>query len=145
MKKQKMIRACVCLSIVMLIQLCPTYASEEAITDSQIQQLISLQERAVAANDNINNGMGFNNDGSIDYEDDFAGAEIIGDKLVISLVDCSEATKEKYLEWAAEYADAVEFEQAEYAYNYLFEQADEVVEALYEETGVLSQGCVGSR
>lgn len=135
MKKMRFKKLCLGLSIIMVMQLTPTYAADLLLSDYEIRQLMAEQERAVAANDCIVNGMGFLENGTIDYEDDFAGARIEGNKLILSLTDCSELAKEKYLIWAADYTDVLEFEQVDYSYNYLMSKVDDVVDTLYEQTG----------
>lgn len=121
------------LSLVM--QLYPTYASELPLSEYAIRQLMAEQEDAVAANDCIVNGMGILSDGSLDYESDFAGMRIDSNKLVLSLTDCSEMNKKKYLDWALGYEDVIIFEEVEYSYDYLRSQVPDVIEKICEVTG----------
>ena len=73
------VKISILMCIIMLIQINPVYALDDGLTEISFKEKMKQQERAVAANDCINNGMGFNADGTLDYEDDFAGAKIIED------------------------------------------------------------------
>lgn len=53
--------------------------------------------------------MGFLENGTVDYEDSFAGMRIEENELAVSLIECAETVKEKYLSWASEYADVIVF------------------------------------
>lgn len=97
--------------------------------------LLVQSTQVFAADDNINNGMGYTVDGTIAYEDDFASAKIEDNKLIIYTTDCSNENKSKYLQWAGEYSDAIEFKETEYSYNNLLEKGQDVLDVLYESIG----------
>lgn len=85
---------------------------------------MQLQANAVAANECLNESFGHDAIGNITFPDDFAGARIEEDKLVLSLTDTTAENKAKYIRWAGDYADYLLFENVEYSYNQLMNSVD---------------------
>lgn len=83
------------------------------------KRAVLLQENAVAAYELLDRAFGHDDIGYTLFPDDYAGAYVEGDKLVLLLTDIGEEAQERYKSWAAEYADALVFRKAEYSYNAL--------------------------
>ena len=100
------------------------------ILNEEYEAIIKLQENAVRVNQLLIEAFGFDENGYINYPDEFSGMWIEGEVLVVSLTDTNESILDKYINWAGEYSQYIRFEEAEYSYNYLYNEADEVVEKL---------------
>ena len=135
MRKRIVFKMCLLLCLTLFVHSTQAFASDDVWNEIRLMELVRLQERAVEANDNINNAMGYTEIGTIDYEDDFGAARIEENKLVIYTTDCSDENKNKYLAWAGEYSDVINFQEAEYSYNYLLGKGEEVLEVLHETIG----------
>lgn len=85
-------------------------AQSAATIENNYARLMQLQANAVAANECLNESFGHDAIGNITFPDDFAGARIEEDKLVLSLTDTTAENKAKYIRWAGDYADYLLFE-----------------------------------
>jgi len=77
------------------------------------------QENAAAAYDLLDRAFGHDEIGNTLFPDDYAGAYIDRDRLVLLLTDMDENALAKYRGWAGEYADCLTFQKAEYSYRQL--------------------------
>lgn len=128
---------CVCM---MVTSLSLSVSAQGATTSGNYyKRLMILQENAVAANEALNVAFGCDAIGNITFPDDFAGARIEGNKLVLSLTDVSDETKEKYENWVGEYAQYLLFEEADFSYNQLRNTASEVAGELMEDGYTVTQ------
>lgn len=107
-------------------------AQSAATVENNYARLMQLQANAVAANECLNESFGHDAIGNITFPDDFAGARIEEDKLVLSLTDTTAENKAKYIRWAGDYADYLLFENVEYSYNQLMNAAIDVTNTLKE-------------
>ena len=107
-------------------------AQSAATIENNYARLMQLQANAVAANECLNESFGHDAIGNITFPDDFAGARIEEDKLVLSLTDTTAENKAKYIRWAGDYADYLLFENVEYSYNQLMNAAIDVTNTLKE-------------
>lgn len=97
--------------------------AQGVIIDNTYEQLMLLQEDAVAANELLNEAFGYDAAGNITFPNDFAGARIEGNKLVLSLTNIGIDNTTKYLNWVGDYADCLVFEKVDYSYNHLMDAA----------------------
>ena len=102
--------------------------------------MLVLQENAVKANECLNNAFGCDEFGNILFPDDFSGARIEDELLVISLIDISPESVAKYIDWAGDYSEYIIFEEVDYSYNYLQSCAIEIVNELSRD-GMNIVGC----
>ena len=99
------------------------------------RQEVLRQENAVAAYDLLDQAFGHDEMGNTLFPDDYAGAYIDGDRLVLLLIGTDENTLAKYRAWAGEYADCLTFQKAEYSYR----QLQDGLEAIRQELD--NSGC----
>ena len=97
--------------------------AQGVIIDNTYEQLMLLQEDAVAANELLNESFGHDAVGNITFPNDFAGARIEENKLVLSLTNTGIDNTTKYLNWVGDYADCLAFEKVDYSYNHLMDAA----------------------
>lgn len=83
------------------------------------RQEVLRQENAAAAYDLLDRAFGHDEIGNTLFPDDYAGAYIDGDRLVLLLTDTDENTLARYRAWVGEYADSLTFQKAEYSYRQL--------------------------
>ena len=107
-------------------------SAQGVIIDNTYEQLMLLQEDAVAANELLNEAFGHDAVGNITFPNDFAGARIEENKLVLSLTDTDIDNTTKYLNWVGDYADCLVFEKVEFSYNDLMDAAAEAAHELKE-------------
>lgn len=81
--------------------------------NEEYEALIKLQENAVRVNQLLIEAFGFDENGYINYPDEFSGMWIDGEVLVVSLTDTSEIIFAKYINWAGEYSQYIRFAEAE--------------------------------
>ena len=109
------------LSGICLIAICFSIAlcslNDSSQTEGQITAM-RYQENAVASN------------GAIIFPEDYAGAYIDGENLVLLLTNTDSKTVEKYRTWTDEYAPFLVFKKAEYSYNQLRAQLQPIVQHL---------------
>ena len=90
--------------------------AQGVIIDNTYEQLMLQQEDAVAANELLNEAFGHDAVGNITFPNDFAGARIEENKLVLSLTNTGIDNTTKYLNWVGDYADCLAFEKVDYSY-----------------------------
>lgn len=88
--------------------------AQGVIIDNTYEQLMLQQEDAVAANELLNEAFGHDAVGNITFPNDFAGARIEENKLVLSLTNTGIDNTTKYLNWVGDYADCLAFEKVDY-------------------------------
>lgn len=95
------------LALVMAIAAIASFSSfataQGVIIDNTYEQLMLLQEDAVAANELLNEAFGYDAAGSITFPNDFAGARIEGNMLVLSLTNIGIDNTTKYLNWVGDH------------------------------------------
>ena len=96
------------------------------------KRAVLLQERAVAAYELLDSAFGHDELGCTLFPEDYAGAFVEGDKLVLLLTDLGEETQERYRAWAGEYAEALVFRKADYSYNTLADAEARMLRELEE-------------
>lgn len=111
-------------------------ASENEQRIEEYEKIMLLQENTVMANECINQMFEIDENGTIIYPNEYAGAWIDEDMLVLALTNVEDEVISKYIEVAGEYANYVRFENAEYSYNYLKDVEENVVKTLVEEENV---------
>ena len=106
------------------------------------KRALLLQEKALAAYELLDRAFGHDDLGYTLFPDDYAGAFVEGDKLVLLLTDIGEETQERYKAWAAEYADALVFRKAEYSYNALNDAETRILRDLEDAGHTMTQAYV---
>ena len=113
------------LSGICLIAICFSIAlcslNDSSQTEGQITAM-RYQENAVVANELLTQAFERASNGAIIFPEDYAGAYIDGENLVLLL--------EKYRTWTDEYAPFLVFKKAEYSYNQLRAQLQPIVQHL---------------
>ena len=94
-----------------------------AKNSAKYSRLMLQQEDAVAANELLNEAFGHDAVGNITFPNDFAGARIEENKLVLSLTNTGIDNTTKYLNWVGDYADCLAFEKVDYSYYLLMDAA----------------------
>ena len=102
----------------------------ESFSEEDFEEQMALQMNAGNANEVLMDAFGYDEDGNPAYPDEYAGAYIEKDKLIVALVGLDDEMMETYRSYLRSYAAYAEFIEAEYSYNYLKEKADELVEEL---------------
>ena len=107
------------LSGICLIAICFSIAlcslNDSSQTEGQITAM-RYQENAVAANELLTQAFERDSNGAIIFPEDYAGAYIDGENLVLLLTNTDSKTVEKYRTWTDEYAPFLVFKKAEYSY-----------------------------
>lgn len=121
------------LSGICLIAICFSIAlcslNDSSQTEGQITAM-RYQENAVAANELLTQAFERDSNGAIIFPEDYAGAYIDGENLVLLLTNTDSKTVEKYRTWTDEYAPFLVFKKAEYSYNQLRAQLQPIVQHL---------------
>ena len=120
-------RVVVCLAVVsffvMMVSVMPTKAASEeemmSLSEEKVKARMDAQVDALGAYQKLFDTFGRNEDGSLLYPEDYAGAYIEGDRLVVMLTQMDEQTKIKYNMIYPEYVSAVIYQEAEYTLNQL--------------------------
>ena len=123
---------------------CAKESNEEGIANEtenrqrieEYEKIMLLQENAVMANECINQMFETDENGMIIYPNEYAGAWIDENMLVLALTNVEDEVISKYIDFAGEYANYVRFEKAEFSYNYLKTVEENVVQTLVEEENV---------
>lgn len=123
---EKRIRYFLCLMLILLMIPLNAVASSNLDQDAELTHTVpnavleamELQEPALRAYQNLWDSFDKDEFGTPIYPDEYAGEYISGDKLVIMLVNPSEALKEEYIKRSQD-GDHITFEDASYSLNYL--------------------------
>ncbi|MCI8625909.1 MAG: S1 family peptidase [Lachnospiraceae bacterium] len=140
-------RVVVCLAVVsffvMMVSVMPTKAASEeemmSLSEEKVKARMDAQVDALGAYQKLFDTFGRNEDGSLLYPEDYAGAYIEGDRLVVMLTQMDEQTKIKYNMIYPEYVSAVIYQEAEYTLNQLY-KIQEIGHELMTDFSITSYG-----